>query len=446
MRRMKWALAAGVTFGAGVLLHGPAAALAQTHHLPLGPPIIPLPDVPRQRDTRIYARGATRAPFPLVVTQFLGPKDVAELARGTLVRDAELANCFRLLDAAPAAAEVAREGLLRVERKPWLERGAEVVVKGSAELLDDGRIHLELALFQVSRSGASDAVGAALKRTFDVPKMEVRDSVHRFANDAVAHLTQVPTNFGTHLVFTAPIAEGKRGLFRVDADGQNLVRLPTLADKIHAPAYGPAGDIYYARGDHSLYRVGQASPAMTAPGTILGAAFSGSRVALVVASDGQSEIYVGNADGSELRKLTSGGINTHPAWGPKGELAYVSTRSGNPQVYVDGRRVSTRGTYNMAPTWCNGPEGVRLVFMGRDGSSWDILSVDPVGGPSSMLRLTQDAGSNTYPACSPDGRHVAFFSTRTADGGPGLYMMSVSGQGPVRLSSASGESLRWEGN
>ena len=97
---------------------------------------------------------------------------------------------------------------------------------------------------------------------------------------------------------------------------------------------------------------------------------------------------------------------------PGGKLAYVSNASGNPQIYVDGNRVSSRGAYNMAPVWCNDKESPKILFMGRDGSSWDIFSVDPSGSPGSVKRLTQDQGSNTYPACSPDGRSVAFFSTR----------------------------------
>ena len=58
-----------------------------------------------------------------------------------------------------------------------------------------------------------------------------------------------------------------------------------------------------------------------------------------------------------------------------------------------------------------------------------------------MKRLTQDQGSNTYPACSPDGRMVAFFSTRG-----GLYLSNPQGQNQQKIASVTGESLRWEGN
>ena len=56
-----------------------------------------------------------------------------------------------------------------------------------------------------------------------------------------------------------------------------------------------------------------------------------------------------------------------------------------------------------------------------------------------MKRLTQDQGSNTYPACSPDGRSVAFFSSRG-----GLYLMNNQGMNQQKIASVSGESLRWQ--
>jgi TolB protein len=137
--------------------------------------------------------------------------------------------------------------------------------------------------------------------------------------------------------------------------------------------------------------------------------------------------------------VTSGGLNTHPAFGPGGQLAYVSNTGGGAQIYVDGKRAIFKGAYNMAPVWCNDPEGVKILFMGRDGAGWDIFSSDASGG--GIKRLTQDQGSNTYPACSPDGRMVAFFSTRG-----GLYVSNPQGLNQQKIASVTGESLRWEGN
>jgi TolB protein len=166
-------------------------------------------------------------------------------------------------------------------------------------------------------------------------------------------------------------------------------------------------------------------------------------MAVVVGKDGASDIFVGDADGTgAFTKIASGGLNMHPTFGPDGQLAYVSTRSGAPQIYVDARRVTKRGSFNMAPTWCRDPDGLKVVFMGRDGATWDVLSVDPAGGLGAMRRLTQGEGDNTYPACSPDGRTIAFFSTRG-----GLFVMDPRGNHQQAIAATPiGESLRWEGN
>jgi hypothetical protein len=70
-----------------------------------------------------------------------------------------------------------------------------------------------------------------------------------------------------------------------------------------------------------------------------------------------------------------------------------------------------------------------------------LVASDESGGR--LVRLTQSRGRNNYPACSPDGRLVAFFSTRKSDEGPGLYIMRIDGRRPKRISTLVGDSLRW---
>ena len=71
------------------------------------------------------------------------------------------------------------------------------------------------------------------------------------------------------------------------------------------------------------------------------------------------EIYVVNADGSGLTRLTSDSADDFsPAWSPDGSrIAFASDRDGNPDVYVintDGSGI-TRLTNNLAsdlhPSW-----------------------------------------------------------------------------------------------
>jgi TolB protein len=385
--------------------------------------------------TQIIVPGGNRELFKIALPPLIGDSGVSGTVNETSSRDFTLSSLFKVLDASSFTANLALEGT-GIDPQSWRNVGAEGVVKGSAAPRGAG-VHLELKLFVVSRG--ADAV---LTKSYDVAAGGVRTAVHQFDNEVVKWFTGTAGSFGSRLVFSATTGKGQKGIFSVDSDGQGLGRLPAVSNVALAPAIGPGG-IYYSAGlpdgSYSLFKVGNPTAVLQRAGLIFGVAFGGSKMALVVSQGGASDIYVGNSDGSGLQKTTSGGLNTHPAFGPGGELAYVSNMGGSPQIYVDGKRVSWRGTYNMAPAWCNDPEGTKILFMGRDGGTWDIFSVDPGGSAASMKRLTQDQGSNTYPACSPDGRSVAFFSTRG-----GLFLSNKEGMNQQKIAGVTGESLRWE--
>jgi len=385
--------------------------------------------------TTITVPGGSRALFKIAVVPPSGDDGVGRTVSDTSSRDFVLSSLFQVLDPKSFTANLSAEGF-SIDPASWRTVGAEGVVKGMTSMRGSN-VHLELKLFVVSRGAA-----AVLEKQYDVPPNGVRGAVHQFDNEVVKWFTGTAGSFGTRLVFSATTGRGQKGIFSIDSDGQAVGRLPAVSNVALAPAIGNGG-IYYsgglADGSYALFKVGNPSAVLKHAGLIFGVAFGGGKMALVISQNGISDIWVGAPDGSNLTKVTGGGLNTHPAFGPGGELAYVSNTGGNPQIYVGGKRVSWRGTYNMAPVWCNDPEGVKILFMGRDGGSWDIFSTDPGGG--SMKRLTQDQGSNTYPACSPDGRTVAFFSTRG-----GLFLSNPQGMNQQKIASVNGESLRWEGN
>jgi TolB protein len=388
--------------------------------------------------TQVFVSGGTRSLFKVAIAPTVGDPSVANTVVDTTTRDFQLSSMFQVLDPKSFTANLEKEGIA-IDPPSWRNVGAEGVIKGSSTPRGQG-IHLELRLYVVSRG--ADAV---LKKEYDVGASGVRGAVHEFVNEVIKWFTGTAGSFGSRMVFSATTGRGQKSIFSIDSDGQGVAKLPTVSNVALAPAVGPAGGVYYAGGlpdgTYSLFKVGNPVAVLKQSGLVFGVAFGGSKMALVVSNAGQSDIYVGAPDGSGLTKVTRGGLNTHPAFGPGGQLAYVSNVSGNPQIYLDGKRVSWRGTYNMSPVFCNDPEGAKILFMGRDGGTWDIFSVDPSGSAGSMKRLTQDQGSNTYPACSPDGRMVAFFSTRG-----GLYTSNPQGQNQQKISSVQGESLRWEGN
>ncbi len=386
--------------------------------------------------TEVAVTGGQRALLRLAVVTPTGDALGGQVAQ-TERRDFTFSSLFQVLDEKSFVANAAKEGA-GIDVASWRTVGADGVIKGTVAN-KAGAIHLELSLFVVSRG-----TEAVLKRAYDVPQAGLRGAVHQFDNEVVKYFTGSAGSFGTRLVFSATVGKGEKGIFSIDSDGEGLGRLQAVSNVATAPATGPGG-VYYSAGlpdgTYQLFRVGSREPVVRNPGLVFGVAFGGQKMALVISQRGESDVYVGAADGAGLKKATTGGINTHPAFGPSGQMAYVSNAGGSPQIYVEGKRVSWKGTYNMAPVFCNDPDGARILYMGREGTNWDIFSVAANGDASSTRRLTQDQGSNTYPSCSPDGRQVAFFSSRG-----GIYLANPLGQNQQKIADVQGESLRWEGN
>ena len=66
--------------------------------------------------------------------------------------------------------------------------------------------------------------------------------------------------------------------------------------------------------------------------------------------------------------------------------------------------------------------------------SYDIFAVNVKTG--ALKRLTQGQGSNTSPSWAPNGRQIAFTSTRS--GSPQLYLMDADGSNQTPLVTAAG--------
>jgi len=179
----------------------------------------------------------------------------------------------------------------------------------------------------------------------------------------------------------------------------------------------------------------------------------GSKIAFVSDRDGNDEIYVMSADGSNQKRCTHSvaiGFNRkekwEPVWSPDSKLiAFVQVRKWEREgeaTYIPLRNVyalnadgsnATCLTDNSAnssqPVWS--PNGRIIAFVSdRDGN--DEIYVMNADG-SNQTNLTNNPAGDASPSWSPDSTKIAFVSDR--DGNDEIYIMNADGSNQKRFTS-----------
>ncbi len=274
-----------------------------------------------------------------------------------------------------------------------------------------------------------------------------RTIAHRFADEIILRLGGGINGIAETKIYFVSSRSGTKEIWEMDYDGQNQHAVTHLGTISLSPRISPDNTrIAFA----SLGRDGWAIrmyslelgrlvsfPAGTAGGSNQSPAWSddGTRIAFSSSRSGNPEIWMADASGANLRKLTSfAGPNVAPAWNPRtnAQLAWVSGRTGLPQIYTmdqDGANVQrlTDGGYAISPSWA--PNGQLLTFSwnrkygpGAPGGQ-DIYVMDIAS--KRWLQLTHEAGSNDFPSWAPDNRHIVF--ERAIGGRSQIWTMLADG-------------------
>ncbi len=163
-------------------------------------------------------------------------------------------------------------------------------------------------------------------------------------------------------------------------------------------------------------------------------------VAFVSDRDGNPEIYVVSADGRNTRRLTEQpGIDGGPTWSPNGEqIAFYSDRDGNPEIYImdanggSVQRLTNDPAADTEPAWS--PDGNQIVFVSNRDGNTELYVMNADG--TNPQRLTDNPADDTAPAWSPNGTDIVFTSRR--NGPAEIFMVQPDGTGPQQLSNLFG--------
>ena len=374
------------------------------------------------------------------------PADVD--VRATVRHDLELTDSFDIID--DSKAPPGNYGFNdEVDIAAWKTLGAEVILKLAAvdEKIDDkptGKIKIRgLAYFPQYGSKP------VYEKVHTVSKAGVRLTAHHITDALLGAVTGNPGSFASRLTFGSRIGKTQT-VFTMESDGHNLTLQTDMDNVAIGPNWGPDGNLFYSQSiqysPFRLYRHGSPEPVrLPFAGSIYSVAYNheNTKIAVAVSENAGSAIYVGKPDGTSMVRVSKTELATHPTFSPEGKLAWIGgSDNGTQRVYLDGKTASPSGFTAAAPTFCETRDGTYLIYSVHVAGGRQDLIMGTLGG-GVAARLTQNEGSNTYPACSPDGRLLAYFSDRKTGEGPGLYVKSVHRWKTHRLSGRQGLSLRW---
>jgi TolB protein len=396
-------------------------------------------------DETVHLGKTLQVALPDLVPQTVKLRDEAAEISQVLGNDIAFASVFRIVDPKLYPEIPGRDGS-RLDYAAWKAAGIDVVITGSLSREGDWIV----VAVRIHAVGASEM---AFQTMYRAPVGEDRRLAHRIADEILA-------KFGVAGVAQTKIAFAserdrtdaqRRAIYMMDYDGARPTRL-THGFLDLAPRWSPDGaSLLYLTFptrvlppalvqlvDGEARRTLIAAESMVFPGSW---SPDGTRIAFSSTRDGNADIYVMNADGSELQRLTDHpAIDVSPTWSPTGrELAFTSDRSGSPQIYTMDRdglnvtRISKAGSYNAEPAWSPSTQFSEIAYASRvEGGVFDIVVLDLL--TKQVRQLTSQRSLNESPSWAPNGRHLVFSSTRTGE--PQIFTINRDGSNVRQLTFA----------
>ena len=372
-----------------------------------------------------------------------GAHDVSHNFGATLTRNLRLSSFFRIIDSQAYIEDPQTSGydIGQFNFADWRSINAEFLVKG-AVTRQAGKVTLEALLFDVGEQRRM------MGKRFTGQPEEVGEMARRFADAVLEAVTGKRGPFDTKLAFVSTRGGRFKQVYTSWLDGGMLDRITDNPTINLFPSFNRAVDrllyLSYKSASPELYLVslGQGVESRIVPP--LGMAVGGTitpdgQIVGAFTRSGRTNLYLLDQSGNQVATLTdSSAINVSPSVCSDGEqLVFTSDRSGNPQIYVmkmaggTARRLTYQGDYNTAPAFS--PDCKKIAYESRSAGIINIFVINRDG--SGAHQLTAE-GSNEWPTWSPDGRYIAFSSTRE---GPSRIYLMLAADGRVIAPLTEGE-------
>jgi TolB protein len=267
-----------------------------------------------------------------------------------------------------------------------------------------------------------------------------RQIAHRFADEIIFRLGGGTPGIAETKIYYVKAGGGNKEIWAMDYDGANQHAITHLGTISISPrvspdnsrlAFSSLGRDGFQIRMYSLL-LGRMVNFSAVGGTNLSPTWSpdGREIAYSSSRSGDPEIWISDVNGGLSRRITSfKGPDVSPVFNPRtgAQIAWISGRftasahGAIPQLYImdaDGSGIQrlTDGGYATSPSWS--PNGQFVAF------AWDRKYGPGAPGGQDIyimeiatkrwIQLTHDMGRCDFPSWSPDGRHLVF--ANTADG------------------------------
>jgi Tol biopolymer transport system component len=159
-------------------------------------------------------------------------------------------------------------------------------------------------------------------------------------------------------------------------------------------------------------------------------------------NDGLSDVFLMNADGSDVRFLagTPGSTDTDASWSPDGDwIAFISSSGGN--FDIQRIRPDKTGLADLtqnpadesAYDWS--PDGTQIVFDSNRDGDYNLYVMDADGSNTRKLTSTPTR-DEVDPAWSPDGSRIAYTCAPAGAGPSDVCIMKADGSGQANLTKS----------